>query len=446
LDNPYDKHERLFSDTGLKLGKCLWYMLAADQEIARKMYEGKTNSTGFGIRTAFGEEVGKDEIHWWVYKKESHIEELQGNVKLTLCALQDLKEATSNLEPYGIQTYADLLTCLTTFVEAHKEQINDLYEFVVWLHGRDSLAPSILFTYRVWGATRRSDRRLELNGTNIDAVSDEVIEELTVIACGLADRRGYRRHSEAMNIGAELYDSDPETFRSQDIPEGSIVQRTAYKALTECSVFFEQLRESLRNIDIDIEKYLAEKNLLKSESFWKRFILKAKEPGRIEPELWDFKESLPMWHASGAAAQKAQVDFCRLVAAFANKDGGAIIIGVTDKSRAVQGVPNLENRMKSTSGVMHKWLDYPRKETIIRLQQVPFEQSGEVSTCLVVAVAQAAEVVGVKGVDGAYYYPDRDQTGVVNSDRRELATRKSHLKSGDNFGFVKELEEFLHDK
>lgn len=444
--NPYDEHNRLFSDTGLKLGKSLWYMLAADQEIEREIFTDQLNSTGVRIRTELGEEVGYDEIHWWVYKKETHMQELHAKVKLALCALQDLKEAASELKPFGIQTYADLLTCLTKFVELHTPQINELYDFVVWLHGKNPLAPVILFTYRVWGSTRRSDRRLEVNGTNIDAEADEIIQSLTEVAFGLASRHGYTRRSEEMNIAADFYDRDPENVNPQEIPESEVVLRTAYRALNECSAFFEELRESLRNIELDIEKYLAEKNLLKSESFWKRLILKAKMPGREESQLWDFKKTLPMWHASGSAAAEAQINFCKLVAAFANRDGGAIIIGVADRSRIIQGVNDLENRMKATSKAINQWLDYPRKEAIIWLQQVPFNQNGAASTCLVVAVAQAAEVVSVKGTWGEYYYPDRDQAGVIYPERQVLETRKMHLKSGDYFGFVKKLEEFLYDE
>ena len=88
----------------------------------------------------------------------------------------------------------------------------------------------------------------------------------------------------------------------------------------------------------------------------------------------------------------------------------------------------------------------PRKDVLFHLQPVPFEVNGTTSTCLVVAVAQAAEVVGVKGVSREYYYVDRDQTGVANREPRELQTRKTHLKVGDNFGFVKELEAFLRDR
>ena len=66
--------------------------------------------------------------------------------------------------------------------------------------------------------------------------------------------------------------------------------------------------------------------------------------------------------------------------------------------------------------------------------------------CLVVAIAQTAEVIRVKGESSEYYYPDQDQTGVAYPEPRELETRKMHLKAGDNFGFVKELAAFIHDK
>ena len=153
-----------------------------------------------------------------------------------------------------------------------------------------------------------------------------------------------------------------------------------------------------------------------------------------------------MWHASGAAAEKEQIDFCRLVAAFANNDGGAIIIGVRDKSREVLGVPDLENRLKSVEGTLRRWIEYPQLDAIVLLQSVPIKENKSTVVCLVAAVAQAGSVVGVKGVRGEYHYPDREQAGIINRERRELETRKRHLKAGDNFGFIKELDDFLHDK
>jgi hypothetical protein len=224
------------------------------------------------------------------------------------------------------------------------------------------------------------------------------------------------------------------------------ITRTAYEVFDEFAVFFEELRDSLRNIELDIEKYLAEKNLLKSESFWQKFIMKAKSPGRIEPKLWDFKETLEMWHAPNPERQNKQVDFCKLIAAFANREGGAIIIGVTDTTREIVGINDLENKIKSLSEAINKWLDYSHEYDIVHLQPVSFEQSGKLFTCLVVCIPQTAGVVRVKGVSGQYYYPDRDQTGISYPDARNLENRKMHLKAGDNFAFMQELKAFLYDK
>lgn len=443
--SPYNEHERLFSNTGLKLGKTLWYLLNAAQEIDMRSYLAQPNGGGKTL-TEFGKEVGKDEIYWWIYKKEANVEELQIKVKQTLISLQKLKESANELDPSGIQTYSDLVTMLMKFTEAHKEQIDDLHEFAVWLNRKDSLSPAILFTYRVWGSTRLADRWVKLNAKNISDEPIEVIMRLTEIAYGLFKRYSYTRFSVEMDIGAEIYDRDPENYQSQEIPEDWVVSRTSDKVLKEFSIFFEELRDSLRNIELDIEKYLAEKNLLKSESFWRNFIIKSKTPGRTESILWDFKESIEMWHAPGSQRSKFQIDFCKLVAAFANNEGGAIIIGVTNDTRDIVGIQDLENKMKSILEVIHRWIDYPRKDAVIHLQPVPFDQNGKLPICLVVAIAQTAEVVRVKGESGEYYYPDRVQTGVAYPEPRELETRKMHLKAGDNFGFMKELTAFIHDK
>lgn len=441
--SPYSEHERLFSDTGLKLGKILYYLLSAAQEMDTRRYASTPNGT---VWTEFGEEVGKDEIYWWVYKKETNVQELLDKVRSTLVSLQSLKESSSKLDPSRVQSYADLVTTLEKFTETYERQINNLYEFIVWLHQRDSLAPAIMFSYRVWGSTRRSDRRLELGSTNFDIAMPEIVKILTEIAYGLFKRGNYTRFYVTMDIGADMYDRDPENFQPQEIPEAWVVTRTTDKVLKEFTVFFEELRDSLRNIELDIEKYLAEKDLLKSESFWRDFIIKSKTPGRTESILWDFKESLEMWHAPGPQKPKYQIDFCKLVAAFANKEGGVITIGITNDTRAIIGVPDLENRMKSISEVIHRWIDYPRKDAIFHLQPVLFKQNGKLYTCLVIAIAQTAEVVKVKGESKEYFYPDREQTGVAYPDPKELETRKMHLKAGDNFGFVKELFAFVHDK
>lgn len=440
--SPYSEHERLFSDKGLKLGKILYYLLSAAQEMDTQRYASTPNGI---VWTEFGEEVGKDEIYWWVYKKETNVQELLNRVRNTLVSLQTLKESSSKLDSSRIESYADLVTTLEKFTTTYYSQINDLYDFLSWLNQRDPMAPAIMFSYRVWGSTRRADRSLGPDLKKVDIAKPEGLKLLTEIAYGLFKRGNYTRLDVTMDIGADMYDRDPENYHPQEIPEAWVVSRTTNKVLKEFTIFFEELRDSLRNIKLDIEKYLAEKDLLKSESFWRDFITTSKTPDRTESILWDFKKSLEMWHVSGPQKTKYQIDFCKLVAAFANREGGAIIIGITNDTRTIIGVPDLENKMKSISEVIYRWIDYPRKDAIFHLQPVFFKQNGKLYTCLVIAIAQTVEVVKVKGESNEYYYPDRDQTGVAYLNPKELETRKMHLKAGDNFGFVKDLVSFIND-
>jgi len=175
MSDPYLEHGRLFTHTGLKLGEILWYLERADQEMQRKTHIYEPSDSGIGRRivwTDFGEEVGKDEIYWWVYRKEKDVDGLRERVRGTLeHTVQPLKVGSAALEPSGIQTYADLVEMLAEFLEEHKSEINSLLEFVHWLYERDPLAPAMLFTYRVWGSTRRSDRYLELEATSRESES-----------------------------------------------------------------------------------------------------------------------------------------------------------------------------------------------------------------------------------------------------------------------------------
>jgi len=62
----------------------------------------------------------------------------------------------------------------------------------------------------------------------------------------------------------------------------------------------------------------------------------------------------------------------------------------------------------------------------------------------VIVVAQAHNVVAVRGEDNRYSYPIRRETGIERADRDEIAMQKLHIKS-DNFDFIQELEQFLKE-
>jgi hypothetical protein len=114
--------------------------------------DGQRWQCSTGETTAFGKEVGLDEIHWWVFEKETDVDELLAKTERTLESVQALKQPASKLKNNEPESYLDLLLTLKDFAEQHRANIDSLHEYVSWLMKRDVMAPRILFTYRVWGS------------------------------------------------------------------------------------------------------------------------------------------------------------------------------------------------------------------------------------------------------------------------------------------------------
>jgi hypothetical protein len=75
-----NQHAILFSDLSLEIEKICWCIQKADNEIEKRCFIRQEKS-GFAeiigdVLTPFGKEVGSDEIHWWVFKKEPKIQEM----------------------------------------------------------------------------------------------------------------------------------------------------------------------------------------------------------------------------------------------------------------------------------------------------------------------------------------------------------------------------------
>ncbi len=99
--------------------------------------------------TDFGKEVAMDEIHWWIFEKETDVDELLANTERTLKAAHTLKNASAKLKGREPDSYRGLLLTLRDFAEQHRAEIDSLHGYVGWLMKRDVMAPRILFTYRV---------------------------------------------------------------------------------------------------------------------------------------------------------------------------------------------------------------------------------------------------------------------------------------------------------
>jgi hypothetical protein len=291
-----------------------------------------------------------------------------------------------------------------------------------------------------------SDRTVEL--PPVDSPTQDFQKLLAEIVLGV--RGAFRRkideiHSE---IAYEMYDSiDPEYGGAIRVPESTLIERTASDVCHDCAVYFAEIRRSLRNIALDLEKFDEQRDLTESDAFWRDFVIKASQWKGTERQVWDFKETISMWHIPDAAAKEAaKVEFGEDIAAFANAMGGVPIVGVTDKTREIVGVSSsrsdLENRLKFASDVIARIVE--RGASITKVRQVPVEANGQSKVIMIVLVAQSHKAVGVDNGGGKYSYPVRRETGKTLVSRNEAGASKHHLKS-DNYDFLKSLATFVHE-
>lgn len=440
-------NEAVFSPATLMLGEIHWHILRASRLMHEKTIV-KTESAGFVVRqgwTEFGKEVGRDEINWWVVKKETEIQELRERTNQVLEAAQALKTASERLTK-GVrpEDYTNLLEILRRFAADRATEIDALRQYVLWLAARDVLAPKILFTYRVWGSTRMGDR--EPTVTLGEQASEGDVQALTEVVLGLTSSIGMPVYFHAeYEIGADMYEmAEGADFQ---IPVAKIVRLASRLALDECAECFEFIRDSLRNVLLDIDKFIEQRDFVNDDAFWRAFIQKIAQTAQTESLLWDCKETLTMWKVDKEPDRNiAKVTFCEDVASFGNAAGGVLVVGVTDK-REIVGAGSgreLENRLKFAAEVLAKHLEYPRE--IVRLRQivVPCKKQTDV-ICLVVVVAAACEPIGVNDGASRYTYPVRRETGLTRVTREQILNPKIHIKS-DNCDFLRELYQFVQTR
>ena len=155
-----DSHDPLYGGCPLVLGKAFWFILKAHHELYARSHTGVVKSSGLPEVSTFGKDIGRDEIHWWIFKREDSIDELEERTRAVLDNAQLLKEHARELSGDSPITYADIISMLSLFAESHVESIGAIYDYVHWLSQKDVIAPCILFAHRVWGDTRRADRVL----------------------------------------------------------------------------------------------------------------------------------------------------------------------------------------------------------------------------------------------------------------------------------------------
>ena len=441
-------HEDLFSGSSLKLGKIHWYIQKADTEMEKKIYVQPNRSRSFDFNpitlTGFGKDVGFDYIYWWVFRKEANNKELLKRTETALDAAQTLKTNSASFKhKFTPTSYSDLIEKIKDFTEKHLKEINSVYDYVKWLNTKDILAPSILFTYRIWGSTNLGDREVTILSNNIEEDIGR-IKDCTETALGLRIRSTYVIQDEYFDISREIAEStDPEYSYSISVPIQELTRRTASRVLDEFAEYFELIRKSLRNIILDIHKYNMQDELLYRGSFWINFVTKVMNLS-IENYLWDFKKTFQMWHTRGQEKEKAEFKFCENVASMANSNGGVLIVGVSNNiPRKIAGVDDLENKIQSIKLIINRHLNC--NSDFIHLQPINIKDDvGANKICLIIAISQTKDVVSVKDNSGKISYPKRLETGSERMDYEAIKYSKINVLH-DNHNYILTLNKMIHD-
>jgi len=190
------------------------------------------------------------------------------------------------------------------------------------------------------------------------------------------------------------------------------------------------LRASYQNDLIKFDEML---EIIYNNGFWENLVKIILD--RTECKFWDFKQTLEMWEVSKTLKQLKQIEFCEKVAAFANRKGGIILIGVTDKiPRKILGVTNLESKLQSINIILKKLIDY--QDEFFTVEEIILKDSnGMKKSCIAIIIAQTKDPVGVKNLNHYYSYPVRLETGFDREDFPKIKKKKKPIDF-DNFNFI----------
>jgi hypothetical protein len=439
-------HDALLTSPALKLGTIHWYLTRAASELDAKSRTrtpgGPNGAYTVSHLTSFGELVGPDEVRWWVWTRESDLRGLKSRTVSSFPAAQRLQRASRRFASSTFDSYESLLHGIADFAVIHAAGLADVEAYVAWLHDRDELAPSMLFSTAEWGTTRVSDRWAAPDAGSL--TDPTTINSLAEIAWGLRDRMwGFAVDAERADLLGDMADAYSDYEGTITVPDNALLPRVVHVVLQELSEYFEFLRNSFRNIANAVDQRLASHNLVFNETFWRSFITKARHAGRTETQTWDFKQELRFWTAPRAERDEAKLKFCELVAGFANADGGVFIVGIRDSDRAVVGVTDMENRVKYTRQVLDACFG-PTANYITLQQIIVPDDPGSDQTCLAVVVAQTHDAKRFTNpVDGTWY-PLRQEAGLIRLDEEGIQQARGTGRI-TNFDFLQQLHRWSID-
>jgi len=438
-----DHHKILFASTSVsKLGKIHCVLLAADNLLEKKSRAEKTESSEeFDLTplklTLFGRETAGNFINWWVRKNVSKLGEIKTRIEGIIPHFTELKRSSLKLEEKSsANSYQELIIELRNFAEQHIKEIDEIYSFVLWLHGLDELAPCVLFTHPPWSTSQLSVRHFKVK-TKCNEIQEhraiEIVFGLWSNGPTLAKIRNEMEYEWAESVDPENRITCPITFQKA-------FRRASKKILNEFTTYFEKVRDSVELIQSELLSFSREE-ILGNEEFLRLFIQRVLPIHRLESSLWDFKKTVPAWH--NPSCQRLKLDFACNVASFANFKGGLLIIGISD-NREILGVSDTERRIRQSRSIMETYFAKPLES--IDIFSLPIKDTnGNLVNCIVVKTPQTKKVIEVKeSPDGRkYLFPVRRDDGIEYKSYKQIEDMKRNV-ADDNFNFAKEIVNLVY--
>lgn len=427
------KSEKAFSESLLNLGRIHCLLLNANHLLRVAGNETDLRRTiKFPLESMSVSEIGNDIISWWVFEQEHDIPALRKKTERALDFAKILKEASVNFAKAEYVTLEELQLEYADFTNKNKQAIQEILKYVEWLHGKHKYAPAILYNDLAWSITRIKYRNVLTDPARLDDLN--TIKECSDVVLGLIIQSISVRDWIVSDVEHRLSEEKIQT----------IAVRVALSQFTE---YFAEFRDCLKKVLSEIGKREKNERLVTSDDFWRQFIVVSSNSTKTEQKYWDFKQTLDMWQKKDKREKlDKEKKFAEIVAGFANNKGGVIVIGVSDASpRQIVGLGDdthpLENNMKYTSQVLGKYIAYDGDYFHLQQVNVP-DHNGDKQLCLVIAVKQTRETLGVAGNDGNVSYPFRQETGLERKEKEVIQKLKREIKN-DNYDFLTVLQRFV---
>jgi Putative DNA-binding domain len=349
-----------------------------------------------------------------------------GIIRQIFTTAQNLVRSAERLGREQAPTYEHIIRELIDFLRRHSREIEAFVTFAHYLSSKNELAPAILFSYAVWGSTKRGDRSLDGYTEENESQRFRLAGEL---ALGISGRWGAILLKYYMDLLGEAYEDSSEGDYVS-ISESRLLHIAQIHIRENALSYFTGLRDSVRHIDTLCQEYLQRENLYADDRFAKRLLRKISgRESEVENRLWDVKETLEMWSVTSAQKEAAAIKFCERVASFANREGGILLIGVTNMTHEIVGVPDPENKIKEIESALRRYTD--AQGDVVHIRAVPFEVAGSPRPpCLIVVVGRTEAPVGVRQVNSSYTFPLR--VGLDRASRSSDPARLSHKRSQDS--------------